>query len=396
MAELGTGTLELGELTDADAQRYCRRFAAQQPLLLAELITWVADTGGPLDELDATWASLVPLWRWYVSFAEQGFPGIPGSVRPLSWVPVATPGCAHDVEPGAVQRRSSYAAQAVAAYCYHVLQRLAPQARWVPIDLPGAPGVRVHGHQLPALEVGGLLPLSLHTLSGLCARLLDEDPLWAHVRQPQALVQHLQRVSAPFVPGLWERPLAPDAACLPAPGRRTPAWPYAPFEPTGGYFCAQRLGPRARQGLPRPPGAEQAPWPHDGELLRFPFVISTLTDRRRRALLEEGVDVFDAARDVARLPPIPSAGLHEGLIALGFTGPDSPRLDEQEQHYLFMGQEAGLEVYTECHGGRLRLVRTEPIGAQGCSLQSPTGRWLVHQLQLLAAELGAGLHLEDV
>ena len=63
-------------LTPAEAREYCDAFAALGPTRLAELSSWVRETGGPWDELDASLASLVPLWGWFVRFAGAGCPGV--------------------------------------------------------------------------------------------------------------------------------------------------------------------------------------------------------------------------------------------------------------------------------------------------------------------------------
>ncbi len=85
------------------------------------------DTGGPLEQLDASLDSLVPLWSWFVAFWDAGLPGVPAQARPDDWI---DDGVGVDVPDLDAALRSLYAADDVGHYLHLVLRRLDPTAHW--------------------------------------------------------------------------------------------------------------------------------------------------------------------------------------------------------------------------------------------------------------------------
>lgn len=63
--------------TREQADEYCRYVLATEPWRLRDLAERMRATGGPLAQMDGSYASLVPLWRWFVAYADAGFPGGP-------------------------------------------------------------------------------------------------------------------------------------------------------------------------------------------------------------------------------------------------------------------------------------------------------------------------------
>lgn len=49
--------------TREQAEELARHVMALEPVRLRELAVWMHATGGPLDEMDGSVDSLVPLWR---------------------------------------------------------------------------------------------------------------------------------------------------------------------------------------------------------------------------------------------------------------------------------------------------------------------------------------------
>src|SRR5690606_20000802 len=58
---------------------------AREPFKLQELARRIVASGGSVEELDASFASLVPLWAWFVDFARAGCPGVESGVVPARW-----------------------------------------------------------------------------------------------------------------------------------------------------------------------------------------------------------------------------------------------------------------------------------------------------------------------
>src|SRR5690554_1974525 len=58
---------------------------AREPFKLQELARRIVASGGSVDDLDASFASLVPLWAWFINFAQAGCPGVDPGVVPARW-----------------------------------------------------------------------------------------------------------------------------------------------------------------------------------------------------------------------------------------------------------------------------------------------------------------------
>ncbi|MEZ0492960.1 hypothetical protein AB2L28_12025 [Kineococcus sp. TBRC 1896] len=404
------GWIETYELSAADAERFLQRRIGQHPLLLQELATWVRDTGGPRQELDGTLASLVPLWSWCVRFLDAGTPGVPNTVRDFIWLDDGKPD-------GYDEFLRYYVAEALEAYVSLVVQRVLPAARWEVLKRGRRDGLR---HR-PVLSTDNR-PLLFSLGSAMDAVVLGGWPLGT--RSDGYLLEfvrtQLQEVVGPVVD------VPPVVEFLPEPGRVTPARPYPPFVPGGGEVLAAGERPH-----PRPAGAEDAPpVPHElrsADAMTLGIPPQALAEEEDDAGTEDevyygprnpgrgGRDASDTRGDdddgddgdggdeddddpdyPENWQPLPTRGLHAALTALGFVCQThqggAPRLDRGEHQYLYDGQEAAMLIETTTAGGKLRMLSVQFLEdyAQPCA-ETPTGRWLVQQLTVLAGARSAML-----
>ncbi|MBX9244111.1 hypothetical protein ICW40_04725 [Actinotalea ferrariae] len=102
------------------AAEFCAYTIAREPWFLAELARWMADTGGPLEQMDATAESLVPLWEWFISFVDADLPGLPADA-----VWALSPVVDHRLPV-----RACAAGERVMHYVRLVLEHYEPEAQW--------------------------------------------------------------------------------------------------------------------------------------------------------------------------------------------------------------------------------------------------------------------------
>lgn len=69
------------QVSVADAHRWRDFVAGSERRWLIQLAHWVVATKGPIEALDFTIDSLVPLWAWYLAWYRDGLPGVPDRVR---------------------------------------------------------------------------------------------------------------------------------------------------------------------------------------------------------------------------------------------------------------------------------------------------------------------------
>jgi|GEM_PF-4464703 len=140
--------------TREQAEELARHVMALEPVRLRELAVWMHTTGGPLDEMDGSVASLVALWRWFVAFVDQGCPGVGDDEVPAFW---PTPcGFRQDAPERraavAGTRRAQVAAEGLSFYVRLVLERQTGRAQWhVFEERPNQPDRRQHA---PILLLG--------------------------------------------------------------------------------------------------------------------------------------------------------------------------------------------------------------------------------------------------
>lgn len=64
------------DYSEEEARRFLQFVIDREPFMLSELARWMEQTGGPVDEMDGSVESLVPLWVWFVEFALDGYPTV--------------------------------------------------------------------------------------------------------------------------------------------------------------------------------------------------------------------------------------------------------------------------------------------------------------------------------
>lgn len=136
--------------TREQADEYCRYVQATEPWRLHDLAERMRATGGPLAQMDGSYASLVPLWRWFVTYADAGFPGL-GPEEIPSWWP--TPTLFDDDSPDArdrldLGRRAGVASEGVSHYLRLVLEQETGEASWFVYVWPGPDGDVLHHRTL--------------------------------------------------------------------------------------------------------------------------------------------------------------------------------------------------------------------------------------------------------
>ena len=149
------------ELSHAQALVYLDHVVRREPARLSDLAHWMAETAGPLDQMDASRQSLVPLWTWMKDFILQGSPGVPRD---------ALSSCAsvlHMRVESPEEARARYVLETVEHYVLLVIRREFDDAHWDVFEQkPGrygdalhhATGIRYHGERFYNLDLslGGM------------------------------------------------------------------------------------------------------------------------------------------------------------------------------------------------------------------------------------------------
>jgi hypothetical protein len=124
--------LRFHETTREQADEYFRFAVQSEPWRLRDLAERMRATGGPLESMDGSYGSLIPLWRWLVSYADAGFPGV-GPQEIPSWWP--TPVLFEDDTPDKREaleglRLAGVASEGISYYLRLVLERETGAAPW--------------------------------------------------------------------------------------------------------------------------------------------------------------------------------------------------------------------------------------------------------------------------
>lgn len=110
------------DISPAQAHEWLQYNRAAGPQRLRSLARWVANTDGPLDQLDSTLESLDTLWAWFLDFMVEG---LAGQISPNSKSDRDT---AFDVTP--TNGPAGLAAEALAEYTLQVIRQTHPDAEW--------------------------------------------------------------------------------------------------------------------------------------------------------------------------------------------------------------------------------------------------------------------------
>lgn len=137
-------SFEFPRVSARSAAEYLAWLRRVHGLRLQDLAVWLRDRGGPLDEMDATAASLVTLWEWMVGEIAAGLPGVPESARPSNAVFLQYDEDAEDMREKAV-------VELVGHYVFEVLKSEFPTAEWAldPRTKPNQGSYQEPGVSLP-------------------------------------------------------------------------------------------------------------------------------------------------------------------------------------------------------------------------------------------------------
>lgn len=137
--------MDFTKLSRPQADQYLEHVVRREPARLADLAHWMAGTGGPIAEMDATLESLVPLNEWYVGFLDAGCPGVPRGVRP-SWFGHDPDEEEQEAKASDPERVADFVAESLEHYLLLVCKNYNPAAHWAVYDSKPRNGMDVNYH----------------------------------------------------------------------------------------------------------------------------------------------------------------------------------------------------------------------------------------------------------
>jgi len=299
-------------LTEASASSYLGHIARREQARLGDFARLVEATGGPLEELDGSQASLIPLWTWLIDVVKAGsLPTVPvdavsSVARFLGWT----------VDENS---RLRYAFEPISHYVYAVVRDEDPGARW-----GFGPGIteRESNFQEPVIVTSGRTFINAEMI-GYSAppRILDGPD---SLREPTALLRVVESALGGAPGPSTERPsfLSPYLAvsiALDDPVRNPPIARFRPDEKGGGGMASESL------------------------------VIAPI----------------GPLDDPAAIPTMDEQALADGLTAMGWRKDDKPiRADDlrDETSQLIYGDDVAL-LEPVVFGDRLRFLNFDTINA---------------------------------
>lgn len=349
------------------AVAYRDHVRAREPYRLRDLARWMAATGGPLQAADASFASLVPVWGWFVGFVLDGCPGLDPRLRGPFVTAQANPGGwpGDRGEPISAGGRAQAAAIGLEHYLRLVWQRYDPPAPWeIYLTPPRARTLDFIHHSTGVRRSDGAIWV-IDSIYTSASNVVDDH---VHARRPEALLERLLKYDL--------------------------EWSQAPAQPS----AASVLAPLLTADLP--PEPEQAAlspvwsWPSD-------YWKATSGGSRQRRVGEEMTLWHGPAEGLDDAPqllaPLPVEDVARVLAAHGFVGEHGPAdaaallsaPDEDGLVELAHRAEAG-QVLLQVSDGALRSLHLEPWAFT-------TAEWtsLTRDLRTLARRTGARFLADD-
>lgn len=115
-------SLEFHLVSEESADSYLEFVRRIGPVKLGDLAHLMAGSAGPVERMDGSCASLLPLWEWFLQFRNDGLPGVPAN---------ATPSYAQFLGYDAIPHpRSQFVGEAIAHYLVEVIRGRFADARW--------------------------------------------------------------------------------------------------------------------------------------------------------------------------------------------------------------------------------------------------------------------------
>ncbi|MDC7121195.1 hypothetical protein OMK64_06570 [Cellulomonas fimi] len=339
-------------ISPEQAVAYRDHVRAREELELHKLARRMRETDGPIDAMDASFDSLVPLWKWFVDYALAGSPG----VGEAEWMPFVARADTVDLPvQSSGGRRALVAAIGLEHYARLVLDRHDPPATWEVVS-----SVSRHGPEEPHQSTGvrcGAGPITVLTFVYPLARAVVHDRL--HARRPDALLDRLlAQMSLPKAPRQRREASVLAPLVDTSPGVVPPQ---ALVSPVWGWPAGWAYGGSSRPAAP-PVGEAMTLWRGAPEHLEEPAKLSALPADEIAAALDRAGFLVQAGE----LDGAPLAGVsEEEVIELG------------HRHEV---AQAGVLVAD----GAVRAIHVEP-------LQGPKDEWaaLTRELGELARRLDA-------
>ncbi|MCC2333772.1 hypothetical protein [Cellulomonas wangsupingiae] len=192
------------DLTREQAWDVVRHIEARAPYRLCLLAERMRDTDGPLDQMDASLESLVPMWEWFTTLAMAGYPDVPTDVPPTDEPRIVAHARPEYVD---LARRRALMCEGLTHYIELVVRRIDPRSRW---DLWLQKGrIRMAQHQEPVLRLSDGTPIHVIYLPGGMARRYEKGELHAG-RDPLALRKNITE----DLPSSWRRDQDPQPSVL--------------------------------------------------------------------------------------------------------------------------------------------------------------------------------------
>lgn len=282
----------------------------REPARLSDLAYWMRDTDGPIDEMDASLDSLIPLWKWFVWFVNSGCPGVPEAARPESfqrYVPNLNTEQRQFLGSHALRWRAAFASESLEHYVMAVLRRLDGSARWEVFSDPDARrrGVLDLREKKTVIKFASYEDVSISLPLPVTGSLIDLQDQRAGRAEPD--VHGVSRYAADA--WLWKavgqhrvpKEILPESQ----PRRESILLPLLD-QPHVPWDAPERIPPRLNENLQSPaPAEERIDYGH------------WLIARRPRRGFEEAID--RGVQEQSLYPPMRADKLAAGLTRLGFT-----------------------------------------------------------------------------
>jgi hypothetical protein len=349
------------------AVAYRDHVRAREPYRLRDLARWMAATGGPLEAADASFASLVPVWQWYVSFVLAGCPGIDPRLRmpfvPAEAMPDGWPGDRGELP--SLGGRAQAAAIGIEHYVRLVWQRYDPPATWEIYLTPRRARTLDSIHHSTGVRMSNGTTWIVDTVYTAAINVVDDH---VHRRRPEGLLEMLLK----FGLGWSEVPVQDPAPSMLAP------------------LLDVELGPEPEQAA----GSPVWFWPKD-------YWKAASNGKRERPVGEEmtlwrgPVEGLDDAPTL--LAPLPDEDVARLLAAHGFTGGHG-RADAA--HLLAAAGEDGIvELGHQREAGQVLLIVADgairSLHVEPWAFSKAEWTALTKDLRALARRLGAQFLADD-
>ncbi|MFT3796895.1 hypothetical protein [Microbacterium sp.] len=342
--------MDFSDLDRPVAEDYLRYVRSTHEVRLWELANWVSATGGPVEVLDGSVGSLVPLYVWFKGFVDAGMPGVPDGSAPevsrlLGW---------SEVDPDRL--RQIYGAEVLSHYLFEVVRRYHPDIKWT-LFTEGPGKTRWLSNQ----ETGIVIPLR-------------DGPSWEGILNvgPSVRRRYVDRDKLSF-PDDRLRSSATDAFMLNK----------QPVVPPSGSVLTEYVGAPRPDALPlEGPVPTYTPGPIRRETASsVKDDLAALLNATPPGGIDEGdwtLAAPDATGDLEDARPLPAGKVLAELNRRGYLTMDGERvtvrhLDEGITE-LFMPESATVDIALLVSGGKLRAVHADVVGEGGAGILAALAR----------------------